>query len=261
MKEDRSHDAQLDRSRIPPHVAMIMDGNGRWARARGWRRVDGHSAGADSVRAAARMCGRLGVKELTLFAFSNENWSRPKAEVDFLMRLIRKFLVSERRTIMENDVRLRAIGRTHRLPSDVQDELDKMIALSAGNKGMVLRVALNYGGRQEIVDATRRMIEAVREGHFSPGEIDFDTVRQFLYDPGMTDPDLLIRTGGEMRLSNFMLWELSYTELYFSSVCWPDFREAQLAEAFRAFAGRERRFGGLSSAAKGRSRRAPVAAP
>ena len=258
MKEDRSFDAKVDQASIPAHVAIVMDGNGRWARARGWRRMDGHQAGADSVRAVARMCGRLGVTELTLFAFSSENWNRPKAEVDFLMHLLRRFLVSERETIMENDVRLKAIGQLRKLPEDVQDELGKMLALSAGNKGMVLRVALNYGGRQEVIDAARRLAEAVREQQFSLDELDVETFRQFLYDDEMSDPDLLIRTSGEMRLSNFLLWQISYTELYFTSVCWPDFREAQLAEAFTAYAARDRRFGGLPPKPKRRSTQAPV---
>jgi undecaprenyl diphosphate synthase len=217
--------------------------------------MEGHSAGADSVRAVARMCGRLGVRELTLFAFSNENWRRPRSEVAFLMNLLRKFLISERQTIMENDVRLRAIGRTAQLPRDVQDELGRAVDMSAVNKGMVLRVALNYGGRQEIIDAARSAAEAVRDGRLTPAALDDRTLRAYLYDPQMTDPDLLIRTGGEMRLSNFLLWQVSYTELYFTPVCWPDFREAQLAEAFRAFASRDRRFGGVGTAPKpGRSR-------
>jgi len=258
MKEDRSYDASVDRSRLPVHVAVIMDGNGRWARSRGRRRAEGHAAGADSVRVVTRMCGRLGVKDLTLFAFSTENWNRPKSEVRFLMQLLRKFLASERETILENNVRVRAIGRLHQLPEDVQSELSGIVDLSAGNDGMTLRVALNYGGRQEIVDACRRMLVAVREGRFSPGELDEMSFRQFIYDPEMTDPDLLIRTGGEERVSNFLLWQLSYTELYFPSVCWPDFREAQLAEAFAAFAARERRFGGLPGKGKRRASKAPV---
>ena len=247
MKEDRSYDALIDRDKVPSHVAVIMDGNGRWARSRGWVRTRGHEVGVRSVRAVTRMCGRLGVREVTLFAFSSENWKRPKREVDFLMRLMEEFVVSERKTVMENDVRVSVIGRLGRLPIGVRRELRKTVEMSQGNKGLLLRLALNYGGRQEIVDAARRMAEQVRQGELDPEDLTPETFRRFFYDQEMSDPDLLIRTGGEMRLSNFLLWQLSYSELYVTPVCWPDFREAELAEAFKAYASRERRFGGLKS--------------
>ncbi len=245
MKEDCSHDSRVDRANLPGHVAIIMDGNGRWARARGWARTRGHEAGADSVRAVGRMCGRLGISQLTLFAFSSENWKRPKREVSFLMRLLRDFLISERPSIVSNNVRVRAIGRIAGLPQEVQDELARTIEMTAANTGLLLRLALNYGGRQEIVDAARAFAEKCLRGQAAPEDLDVDAFRRFLYDADMTDPDLLIRTGGEMRVSNFLLWEMAYTEIYVASTCWPDFREAEFAKALEAYAGRERRYGGL----------------
>lgn len=250
MTEDYAEKYGLDPARIPAHVAMIMDGNGRWAASRGLPRTRGHEEGAESVRAVVEMCGRVGVKELTLYAFSTENWSRPKREVSFLMRLLQRFLVSERDKIMENGARVTAIGRLHELPKNVQKELTRTVSMSAENDRILLRFALNYGGRYEIVDAARRFAAAVAAGEIAPDELDPDTFRRFLYDPEMTDPDLLIRTGGEMRLSNFLLWQLSYTELYVTQSRWPEFREPELAEAFRAYAARERRFGQVLSRPK-----------
>jgi undecaprenyl diphosphate synthase len=230
---------------VPRHVAIIMDGNGRWARRLGLSRRRGHSEGAESVRVIVRECARLGVEQLTLYAFSTENWRRPRTEVRLLMALLKRFLISERRELIENNLRLRAIGRLAELPDEVRKELRKSIEICAPNTGMILRLALNYGGRQEILDAARKMaLEARRDGR--PPE-DW-TERDFtlaLYDAEMTDPDLLIRTGGEKRLSNFLLWQTSYAELWFTKTCWPEFRAAHLRQALRAYAHRERRFGGL----------------
>lgn len=230
---------------VPRHVAMIMDGNGRWARRQGLARHRGHAEGAESVRAIVRECARLGVEELTLYAFSTENWRRPTTEVRFLMELLRKFLIAELPEIMENRIRLRAIGRLEELPERVRKQLQKTMDASAGNTGMVLRLALNYGGRQEIIDAAAGIAEAARKGEIDPRKLTEADWRRYLYDPEMTDPDLLIRTGGESRVSNFLLWEMSYTEFCFTGTCWPEFREAQLRQAFADYAGRERRFGGL----------------
>lgn len=230
---------------VPRHVAMIMDGNGRWACRQGLPRHRGHAEGAESVRVIVRECARLGVEQLTLYAFSTENWRRPTTEVRFLMELLRKFLIAELPEIMENRICLRAIGRLEELPDRVRKQLQKTIDASAGNTGMVLRLALNYGGRQEIMDAAARIAEAARKGEVDPRKLTESEWRRYLYDPEMTDPDLLIRTGGESRVSNFLLWEMSYTEFCFTGTCWPEFREAQLRQAFADYASRERRFGGL----------------
>ena len=241
---------------VPRHVAIIMDGNGRWARRLGLARRRGHSEGAESVRVIIRECARQGVQQLTLYAFSTENWRRPRTEVRFLMGLLRRFLVSERGELIENNLRFRGIGRLEALPSSVREELAKSTALCAKNTGMIVRLALNYGGRQEILDAARKLaLEAQRNGNRTEAWTEEDFARA-LYDEEMTDPDILIRTGGETRLSNFLLWQLSYTELWFTKTCWPEFRAAHLQEAFRAYSRRERRFGGV------RERRpAAIAAP
>ena len=242
---------------VPQHVAVIMDGNGRWAHRRGLSRTQGHEEGAESVRVIVRECAKSGLEQLTLYAFSTENWRRPGTEVRFLMRLLRKFLVSERQEMMDNNIRLKAIGRIEAIPARTLAELEKSIAISRSNTGMILRLALNYGGRQEIVDAARRLAQhAVNTGKDPDAFTENDLVR-CLYDEEMTDPDLLIRTGGETRLSNFLLWQLSYTELWFTKTCWPGFRAAQLKQAFQAYARRERRYGGLSRSR--RTGRSPVA--
>jgi undecaprenyl diphosphate synthase len=229
----------------PRHVAIIMDGNGRWAAARGLSRTRGHAAGVESVRVVTRTCAKKGLRQLTLYAFSEENWKRPKREVALLMRLLRRFLVRERPEIMENDIRLTAIGRLHRLPADVRRELEKTREMSAGNRGMVLNLALSYGGRQEILDAVRAIAHRVRAGELEPDEITEETITAHLYQPDMPPPDLLIRTAGEMRFSNFLLWQVSYTELHVTQSCWPEFREEHLDEAFESYARRVRKFGGL----------------
>jgi len=230
---------------FPEHLAIVMDGNGRWARRRGLPRVKGHSAGVDSVRTITTSCARMGVESLTLYAFSVENWRRPSAEVQTLMRLLRVFLWRERRTLMENGVRLRCIGRLDDLPPRALRTLRETEELTANNDGMLLRLALSYGSRSEVADALAAAARDVQAGRLDPGSVDEETLRRYLYDPETPDPDLLIRTGGELRLSNFLLWQASYAELYVTDQCWPDFREEQLLEALRDYAGRRRRYGGL----------------
>ena len=230
---------------IPRHVAIIMDGNGRWARQQGLRRLFGHEEGAESVRSITRECARLGVQRLTLYAFSADNWKRPAREVSALMKLLKRFLVNERREIMDNNIRFSSIGRTGELPGDVREELGRTIELSRKNTGMVLCLALNYGGRNEIVDAMRRIAGEVKRGTVAPEAIDAALVARYLYDPDALDPDLLIRTGGEVRVSDFLLWQIQYTELWVTPVMWPDFREDHLHEALREFSRRNRRFGGV----------------
>ena len=230
---------------MPRHVAIIMDGNGRWAKSRFLERVRGHEKGAQAVREVTTACRKLGIEALSLYAFSEENWSRPKREVDMLMRLLERFLVEERRTLMDNRVQLLHVGRREKLSAAVLDKLDETIALTAANKGMKLGLAISYGGRAEIVDAVRRIADAVRAGTLDPIRIDEDSFRTFLYHPEIPDPDLLIRTAGEMRVSNFLLWQISYAELHVEPVCWPDFRKDHLHAAFRSFAQRVRKFGAV----------------
>ncbi|HJM58340.1 MAG: hypothetical protein CMJ98_06905 [Planctomycetes bacterium] len=230
---------------FPEHIAIIMDGNGRWATERGMPRIFGHREGVRSVREVTTECARMGVKSLTLYAFSEENWKRPGQEVTYLMRLLRVFMRRERKTLMKNGVRLRCIGRLDRLPAASLDALRETEALTADNDGMLLRLALSYGSRAEMADAVRRMAEEARAGTLDPASIDEETLRAYLYDPTTPDPDLVIRTAGEMRVSNFLLWQLSYAELYVTPFCWPDFRRDQLLGAMKEFASRRRKFGGL----------------
>jgi len=231
----------------PRHIAVIMDGNGRWAKARSLARTRGHAEGVESVRIISRACARRKIDQLTLYAFSEENWKRPKREVAVLMRLLRRFLVGERDEIMENDIRLIAIGRLDRLPDDVRQALETTRAMSQDNTGMVLNLALSYGGRQEILDAVRRIAQRVRAGELDPKDIDEDLITAHLYQPEMPPPDLLIRTAGEMRVSNFLLWQISYTELHVTPTCWPEFREEHLEEAVLDYQRRVRKFGGLAA--------------
>ncbi len=235
---------------FPDHVAIIMDGNGRWAQERGWVRVRGHKEGTESVRAITTIAAELGCKSLTLYAFSRENWKRPDFEVSTLMRLLRLYLRRELRTLMENGIRLVAIGRLTDLPEYAQRALRETMEKTAGNTGMVLRLALSYGGRTEVADALRSFSEDVAAGRRRPDEVDEETLREYLYDPGTGDPDLIIRTAGEMRLSNFLLWQASYAEFYVTEDCWPDFRRPQFEEALRAFAARKRKFGALPAEAE-----------
>lgn len=230
---------------IPTHIAIIMDGNGRWARQRGLIRIRGHEKGTESVREITRECAKKHLKQLTLYAFSSENWKRPKREVNLLMKLLKEYLIKERKEIEENNIKLTAIGRINELPEDVQRELAISMEESKNNTGMVLCLALNYGGRTEIVDAAKEIMRKVKEGKLRLDEITEETFRDHMYMPDMQDPDLLIRTGGEMRISNFLLWEVSYAELWVTPVYWPDFTKTHLEEAIRDYANRERRFGGL----------------
>lgn len=230
---------------LPRHVAIIMDGNGRWASKRGLARVRGHIEGVKSVREITEECASRHIEQLTLYAFSSENWSRPRFEVAILMRLLRRYLIREIKTIMDNNIRFAVIGRIEGLPEDVQKEIATEIELSKNNTGMILCLALNYGGRTEIVDAARRLAQKVQEGKLRPEDINEETLKENMYTAGMRDPDLLIRTGGDMRVSNFLLWEISYTELWVTPVYWPDFRKEQLEKALRDYAARERRYGGI----------------
>ena len=230
---------------FPEHLAIIMDGNGRWAQRRTLRRVMGHKEGINSVREVTTECARMGVKSLTLYAFSVENWKRPSKEVRFLMRLLSEFMVEERSTLMENDVQLHCIGRLEDLEKNALKELRKTEELTRGNGGMRLRLALSYGGRTEIADGIRALCADVQAGKLAVEGIGEETLRAYLYDPETPDPDLLIRTAGEMRISNFLLWQISYSELYVTDVCWPEFRKEALHDALRSYAGRVRKFGGL----------------
>ncbi len=228
--------------RLPAHVAIIMDGNGRWAAGRHLPRVEGHRAGIEAVRSTVETAARLGIRVLTLYAFSRENWKRPPTEVSTLMRLLKRYLRSELNALLRNDIRFNVIGRTDHLAGDIIDELSATTAATGGNQGMVVNLALNYGGRAEIVDAARRAIEA----GVAPDELDEQRFATFLYTAGQPDPDLLIRTSGEMRVSNFLLWQIAYAEIYVTDTYWPDFRRQHLLEAILAYQKRERRYGGIS---------------
>jgi undecaprenyl diphosphate synthase len=230
---------------FPEHIAVIMDGNGRWAQKQGFRRVLGHREGVTSVREITTECARMGVKSLTLYAFSIENWKRPREEIDFLMSMLETFLVEERPTLMDNDVRLVGLGRVQDLPSGPLSKLRETEALTARNPGMLLRLALSYGARTELAEAVQRMIADAKAGRLDPASIDEESLRAYLYDPRTPDPDLLIRTAGELRLSNFLLWQASYSELYVCDVCWPEFRREHLIAALQEYARRVRKFGGL----------------
>jgi len=235
----------LDADRLPRHVAIIMDGNGRWAQERGLPRAEGHARGVQSVRSTIEEGCRLGLKQLTLYCLSVENWKRPQTELDFLMSLLHQYLIAERDEIMEQNIRFTTIGRRAELPDYVLAEIDESIRVSRNNTGMTLCLAINYGGRTEIVDAVRNLAARVRRGEIEPDQIDEAAVSDALYTAGMPDPDLLIRTAGEMRVSNYLLWQISYAELWVTPKCWPDFDVSLFCQALRDYAGRVRRFGGL----------------
>lgn len=230
---------------IPQHVAIIMDGNGRWAKQQGRPRREGHRAGADSVEAALEACGALGIKFLTLYAFSSENWKRPKAEVSALMKLLAHFLKEKTPSLIENNIRLQVIGRTEMLPKSSRTELERSIEKTADNDGLTLVVALSYGSREEIVDATRALMQKATNGEIQPEDLDNELFAQHLYTGEFPDPDLLIRTSGELRLSNFLLWQISYSEIYITDTLWPDFRQPHLEAAIADYQRRHRRYGGL----------------
>jgi undecaprenyl diphosphate synthase len=232
---------QVNFDQLPAHVAIIMDGNGRWASQRHLPRVEGHRAGIDSVRDVVETSARLGIDVLTLYAFSIENWKRPRAEVNMLMLLLKRYIRLELPTLLKNNIRFRVIGRTEELAVDVQHELDLGIAKTAANTGMLFNIALNYGGRAEIVDAARR---AIASG-ISPDDLDERRFGDLLYTAGQPDPDLLIRTSGEMRVSNFLLWQIAYAEIWVTDTLWPDFRRRNLLEAILAYQKRDRRYGGI----------------
>jgi undecaprenyl diphosphate synthase len=230
---------------LPAHVAIIMDGNGRWAKTRGLPRIEGHRVGAESVRAVVRAAGEIGVKYLTLYAFSVENWNRPKEEVDTLMKYLARYLKTEVDELQRHNVRLEVIGQIYRLPEFVQTQLKKTITTLEKNSGLTCVLALSYGGRTEIVEAVRAIAGKVRQGKLDPAEITEQTIAQHLYTRHIPDPDLLIRTSGELRVSNFLLWQISYAELVVVPTLWPDFRKAEFFAALEEYARRHRRFGGV----------------
>ena len=242
--EDAARQEALQRQgAVPRHVAIIMDGNGRWAEGQGKRRVTGHHEGVTSVRDVTEACAQLGVEVLTLYTFSQENWQRPEREVNALMKLLIHTIRRERKTLHENNIRLHALGDLDRLPSVARRELEEAMEATAGNTRMTLVLALSYSGRWEIAEAARKLAREAAEGRLDPGAIDEDAVAAALPSAGLPDPDLLIRTGGEYRVSNFLLWECAYAELYFTDTFWPAFRREQLYEAIRAYQCRDRRFG------------------
>jgi undecaprenyl diphosphate synthase len=236
--------AKLDLARLPRHVAVIMDGNGRWAQRKHLPRVAGHRVGTQTARSTIETCARLKIAALTLYAFSVENWRRPKTETDFLMQLLREYLRTEMPLIQRNDIRMRFLGRTDELPAGVQQDMRNAEEKTAGNRGMVLCLALNYGGRAEIVDAANAIL-VEREAQGRRVRVTEEELSQHMYTAGLPDPDLLIRTSGEMRVSNFLLWQIAYAEILVTETLWPDFNRARLLEAFVEFQKRERRYGGI----------------
>ncbi len=238
-----SDSTQLDPQRLPTHVAIIMDGNGRWAKKRLLNRIQGHEKGAETVRTIVRTCRETGIAHLTLYAFSTENWQRPKVEVEALMVLLKRFLVEEQSELMENRIRLNAIGQIERLPESVREQLHRTMHLTAENRKMTLHLALSYGGRSEIVRMVRTIAETAASGGIGGGDITEETVSRHLYTSGIPDPDLLIRTSGEMRISNFLLWQIAYAEIFVTDTLWPDFGREEFLAILQAYQKRERRFG------------------
>ncbi len=238
--------AAVDTDRLPRHIAIIMDGNGRWAQQRGLPRIEGHRHGVKSVRRITEECARLGIEQLTLYCLSSENWRRPQAELSFLMHLLEQYMIEERGLLMRERIRVGMIGRREGIPDSTLAEFDRTVELCAKNDGLRLCLAVNYGARAEIVEAARRLAEEARAGRVDPAAIDEEAFAAHLDTAGMPDPDLLIRTAGEMRVSNFLLWQISYAELWVTDAAWPDFDESLLAAAIASYAARDRRFGGLS---------------
>ncbi|HDZ91825.1 MAG: isoprenyl transferase [Deltaproteobacteria bacterium] len=234
---------RIDPKQLPAHVAIIMDGNGRWAKRKGLSRIHGHQRGADTVRKIVTFSREIGIRFLTLYAFSEENWKRPAHEVKALMKLLNRFLKAELEEMQENGIRLKTIGRVAKLPKSTRQILLDTVEQTSSNTGMTLTLALSYGGRQEIVDAIRKITGQIRENKISPDQIDEELVSNSLYTSGMPDPDLLIRTSGEYRVSNFLLWQISYCEIFITQTLWPDFGEDDFREALLDYQKRERRFG------------------
>ena len=245
--EEQSLLRSIDFDRLPRHVAVIMDGNGRWAALRHKRRVEGHRAGIASVRDVVETSARLGLQVLTLYAFSVENWKRPRSEVSVLMGLLKRYLRMELRTLLDNNIRFRVIGRMGDLPPDVQEELERGMRETAGCTGLLFNIALNYGGRAEITDAVRRLVADAQKDGRAADAIDEGTLASYMYTAGQPDPDLLIRTSGEMRISNFLLWQIAYAEIWVTDVLWPDFRRRHLLQAIADYQKRERRYGGITA--------------
>lgn len=243
MSSKSSDVEKLNTAGLPRHIAIIMDGNGRWARKRLMNRVKGHEKGAETVRTIVRTCRELNIPVLTLYAFSTENWQRPQKEIAALMHILKRFLKTEAAEMVANNIRLGVIGQPHRLPDDVRDQLEAVIAQTASNDGLLLNLALSYGGRTEIVEMVRRVAADVAAGDLTVDAIDERVVAQNLYTAGLPDPDLLIRTSGEMRISNFLLWQLAYSELFITETLWPDFSREEFLHILEQFQRRERRFG------------------
>ena len=244
--ESELADVGLSAEHLPRHIAIIMDGNGRWASSRHLPRIEGHRRGVKSVRLVIKECSRLGIEQLTLYCLSSENWKRPPKELDRLLRLLEQYVVEERSEIMRQGLQFSIIGRREGLGESVLREIDRTIELSRDNTGMRLCLAVNYGSRAEIVDAVQEIATHVASGRLATSDIDEACIADHLYTAGMPDPDLVIRTAGEMRISNYLLWQISYAELWVTETCWPDFRKDNLFEALRDFAARDRRFGGLT---------------
>jgi undecaprenyl diphosphate synthase len=243
---------EIDKEKLPRHISIIMDGNGRWAKKKLLNRISGHMKGVDAVREVVTACRELGIKVLTLYAFSIENWMRPKDEVAALMRLLKEYLIKEGEEMVQNNIRLRAIGRVEDLPRDVQNTLQETIKKTEQCDGMILNLALSYGGRSEILHAVQGILSDFQKGKIKPEEITLQRFSQYLWTWGIPDPDLLIRTSGELRISNFLLWQIAYTELYVTETLWPDFDRQELFKAIADYQSRERRFGLTSEQLNGR---------
>ncbi len=241
---DLQFDIEADRR--PKHIAMIMDGNGRWAQRQNLPRIEGHRMGVATVRRMVEECARLKIEQLTLYCLSSENWKRPRAELDFLMHLLEQYMIEERSTIMDQNIVVSVIGRRTGIPDRVLHEMDKTIDMSSANDGTNLCLAINYGGRAEMVDAVRAIAQKVTEGQCTPEDIDEQFIAEHLYTAGVRDPDLLVRTAGELRISNFLLWQISYSELWVTQLCWPEFEVTSLHQAITDYANRDRRYGGLN---------------
>ncbi len=237
--------AEIDMTRLPVHIGVIMDGNGRWAKRRGLPRSAGHQAGAETLKRIVTECNKMGIKYITVYAFSTENWKRPKDEVDFLMNLLMSYLLDAERTLAGENVRIRAIGSRAELSEEMQEQIKKTEAFTSKNDGIVMNIALNYGSREELVQAVRNISEKVKNGEMNADDIDADAISKELYTGGQPDPDLIIRTSNEQRLSNFMMWQASYSELYYTETLWPDFSVSHLYDAILEYQKRDRRYGGV----------------